>query len=85
MKIPLAVPEDEARLAELELIFETEHRGWRKNELEKEAGELMRRFEIEAAKQQIEELSGRLAEMDENDANYEQILKQIRDLQKTTK
>lgn len=80
-KIPLEIPEDDARLAELELVFNQEHAAVKNADLEKEATELLNRYHAESIKQQIQTLTAKLAEMDEDDEEYETILRQIRDLQ----
>ncbi|MBR3115874.1 DNA primase [Candidatus Saccharibacteria bacterium] len=80
-KIPLEIPEDDARLAELELVFNQEHAAVKNADLEKEATELLNRYHSESIKQQIQTLTAKLAEMDEDDEEYETILRQIRDLQ----
>lgn len=84
-KIPLEVPEDEARLAELELVFNAEHPAGQKTNLKKEAEELLVRYETEMSKAKIRELSEKLAELDESDEKYEEILREIASLQKTKK
>ncbi len=81
VKIPLAVPEDETRLSELELVFNTEHPHG-DADLEAEARSLLARYQQEQRKAQIAELGAQLATLDEDDPNYEKILRQIRDLQK---
>ena len=84
-KIPLEIPEDDARLAELEMIFNQEHAFIKDTNLEKEAAELLSRYQAESTKQQIQNLTARLAELDEDDEDYETVLRQIRDLQNQTK
>ena len=78
-KIPLAVPEDEARLAELEMIFNQEHDRM-DVDCEKEAQELLIRYNDELRKEKVRKLSEMLSEMDEEDENYEVVLREIRDL-----
>ena len=84
-KIPLEIPEDDARLAELEMIFNQEHVIVKDIDLEKEAAELLARYQAESTKQQIQNLTTKLAELDEDDEEYEIVLRQIRDLQNQTK
>ena len=81
-QIPLKIPEDETRLAELELVFNSEHQTYKASDLEREAKELLIRYNSELKKQKIKELSDQLSELDEENDQYEQILKEIRDLQK---
>ena len=107
VKIPLEIPEDDTRLAELELIFESEHHldpaSTESNnntdtntgnasdftefssDLELEATELLKLYLQELSKQSIAELNARLFELNENDPEYEKIIKEIRDLQKQLK
>ena len=79
-KIPLEIPEDDTRLAELELIFNQEHKVASEN-LEQEAAELLARYNKELNQHQIKILSKRLADLDEDDENYEALLRQIQELQ----
>ncbi|MBR2841561.1 DNA primase [Candidatus Saccharibacteria bacterium] len=78
--IPLEIPDDETRLAELELIFNREHELEGAN-LEREAAELYSRYTRELNQHQIKTLSEQLADMDEDDDNYSKLLNQIQDLQ----
>ena len=82
VKIPLEVPEDETKLAELELIYNARFAKRNEEELEKEAAELVKRYQKEARKQKIAELGMKLAEIDEESDEYERILREIRDLQR---
>ena len=84
-KIPLAIPDDEAKLAELELIFNQEHAIVKNTDMEKEAAELLARYHAESTKQQIQALTVKLEDLDEDDEEYELILRQIRDLQNQAK
>lgn len=81
-QIPLEIPDDETRLAELEFIFNSEHQNYKSSDLEREARELLTRYDSELKKQKIKELSDQLIELDEENDQYEQVLKEIRDLQK---
>ena len=81
-KIPFDIPEDDTRLAELELVFNREHEIASAN-LEQEAAELLTRYHKEANQQKIRTLSEQLANMDEEDDNYEPLLRQIQELQTT--
>ena len=83
--IPFEIPEDETRIDELELIFNNDHEGIEEPNYEKEAVELMKRYQKELDKQKIAELTSKLAELDEDDAKYEEIIKEISDLQKSQK
>ncbi|MBR2803083.1 DNA primase [Candidatus Saccharibacteria bacterium] len=81
--IPLEIPEDEFKLNELELVFNSEHEGVISPNYEKEAAELMSRYNSELTKQKIAVLSSKLEELDEDDDEYLKILGEITDLQKT--
>ena len=102
VKIPFEIPEDDTRLAELELIFESEHHHLQadgtestttdasdfaefSSDLEQEATELLKLYQQELNKQSIAELNARLFELNEDDPEYEKIIKEIRDLQKQLK
>ena len=80
-KIPLEIPEDETRLSELELVFNSEHAGFADSDYEKEAAELLARYNSECKKQRIKELNTKLAETSEDDDAYEDILREILNLQ----
>ena len=80
-KIPLVVPDDEARLAELEMVFNQEHNGGYEVDYEKEAKDLLLRYNNELKNEQVKELRDKLAELDESDEEYETLLRRIRDLQ----
>ena len=84
-KIPLAIPEDDARLAELEFVFNQEHSIVQDTDLEREAAELLARYQSESIKQQIQVLTTKLANLDDDDEEYDTILRQIRDLQNQAK
>lgn len=79
-KIPLEIPDDDTRLAELELIFNREHE-LTHTDLEQEAAEIFARYQKELGRHQIKTLSEQLANMDENDEKYEPLLRQIQELQ----
>ena len=81
-EIPLEVPTNKDKLAELELIFNSEHEvSLSPEDLEKEAKSLLKRYQAEENKQKIEELNAKLEALDENDAEFEEVIRQIRDLQ----
>lgn len=81
-QIAIEIPDDEARLGDLELVFSATYQGVDEVSLEKEARELMMRYNAEVKKQKIKELNDKLAEIDEDSDEYEVILREIRDLQK---
>ena len=82
VQIPIEVPEDDVRLDELELVYNTKHQNATIDELEAEAGELLARYNKEIKKQKIMELNEKLANMDDESDEYGEVLREIRDLQK---
>ncbi len=80
-KINLEMPEDEARLAELSLIYETRYAEWDQEALEREVAELQKNYEIELKQQKIAELSRRLEE-DLDEEESKSVLREIVKLQK---
>ena len=82
VQIPLEIPEDDTRLAELELIFNSERQLSDSANYEREARELLTRYNSLVTKQKIKELSKKLDELDDNDEEYEKVLREIRNLQK---
>ena len=84
VKIPLEVPEDETRLNELELIFTSGHEledSMEIGALEREASMLLEKYEDGVRKNKIRELNEKLTALDEDDAEFEEVLRKIRDLQ----
>lgn len=82
-KIPLEVPEDDTRLDELEMIFTQEHEGIEAPDYEREAAELMKRYNTEQKRREIAELNERLLAVDEESEEYDMLIREIADLQKT--
>lgn len=82
-QVPIEVPEDETRLSELEFIFGAEYQEIDGKGLEKEAKELMSQYNVETKKHKIKELNEKLMTINEDSEEYEGILREIRDLQKT--
>ena len=83
VKIPLEVPDDDAKLAELELIFNSEHESVTNPDYDKEASELLSLYEQETKKQKIADLNAKLSTLDEDSDEYLEILSAINHLQKT--
>lgn len=83
LSLPFEPPEDEAKLAELELIFNAEHENLDSPNFEKEASELLKRYATETKKAKIADLTAKLAETPEDDENYEKLIREITDLQKS--
>ena len=80
-KIPLEIPEDETKINELELIFAKEHENISDPDYEKEAADLVERYNSEIKKQRINELKEKLLSTDEEDESYKELLVEIRNLQ----
>lgn len=80
-KIPLEIPEDETKISELELVFNREHE-ISGTDLEKEASELLSRYEKELNKIKIAELNAKLESLDEDSDEFIEVLREIRSLQK---
>lgn len=83
-KIPIETPEDETRLEELELIFNSEHETSSPDNLEKEAAELLARYNRELNKQKVSFLTSQLDSLDEDSDEYLNMLREIRTLQQET-
>lgn len=83
VNIPFDIPEDEVRLAELELVFNAEHENVDEANYEQEARELLQRYNSEIKKIKIAELNDKLANLNEEDEEYEALIREITDLQKS--
>jgi len=80
-KIEMGIPEDEAKLAELEMVFSETYGGWGKEALEKEAVALEERRRKEKVKMEIEELSRKL-ETVEDEVEEKKIMEKIMELRR---
>lgn len=78
--IPLEIPEDDSRIDELELVFNSEHENITDPDYEKEATELMVRYEAELSKQKIDDLRAKLEDLDESSEEYAKIVSEINEL-----
>ena len=78
------LPEDEARKAELELVFETRYKGWESDVLEQEAQQLLARYKQEMNKQEVAMLTEELARAEERgeEEKSAEILRKIMALKK---
>ena len=81
VKIPLEVPEDEDKLAELELVFDAEHKPTVGN-LEMEAKELLARYRAEELKVKMNVMKEKLTKLDEESDEYQEVLREINELNK---
>ncbi len=80
--IPLEIPEDDTRLSELELVFNSEHQLNAPTDYEAEARALLSSYQKELDKQKITELNNELKELDEDSDEYLEVLEKINSLQK---
>ncbi|MBR3386093.1 DNA primase [Candidatus Saccharibacteria bacterium] len=78
--IPLDPPTDPVRLAELELVFNTDHENIDVTNYEEEASDLLARYRQEIRKEKIKTLSAKLDELDDNSEEYEEVLMQLRNI-----
>lgn len=85
VKIPLEIPDDDTKLAELELIFNSEHESVASPDYDKEASDLLALFKQETKKQKIAELNAKLSTLDEDSDEYIEVLGEINHLQKNQK
>ena len=80
--IPFEIPEDDAKLSDLEFVFNSEHEGLDDPDYEKEAKELMRLYTKEFNQQRIKSLTAKLTELDDSTDEYDEIVKEIYELQR---
>ena len=78
--IPLEIPEDDSRIDELELVFNSEHENITDPDYEREAVDLMARYEAEVSKQKIDDLRAKLEDLDESSEEYAKIVSEINEL-----
>ena len=78
--IPLDLPTEKEKLDELDLIFNSEHEHGTEN-VEEEAVMLLKKYQDEVKKGKIKSLNEELAELNEDDERFTEVLKEIRDLQ----
>lgn len=78
--IPLDLPTEKERLDELDLIFNSEHEHGTEN-LEDEATTLLKKYQDEIKKNKIQALNEELASLNEDDERFDEVLREIRDLQ----
>ncbi len=82
-EIPLDAPEDETRLAELELIYRNNYGDIPDFDASSEAQNLLDRLDKELRKAEIAKLQERLAGLDEDDPDYENVLNELNQLLKS--
>ena len=81
----ISVPEDETKLAELELVFENNYKGWGKAALKTEAKGLYERLKEEIVKEEIRKLTQELEAEEISAEREKEILRKITELQKSRK
>ena len=81
--IPLETPQDEAKLSELELIFDNNYSSINGLDYQKEAKLLIDRYEKEIKKLKIAKLNEKLDSLDDSDPIYESVLTELNTLLKT--
>ena len=79
----IEIPEDEIKLAELELVFDDVYKNYSKVELEREVKYLYGRLKKEMIKSEIEKLTDELAGDELDPEREKEILRQITELRKT--
>ena len=84
-EIKLDFPDDETRIAELELIYERDYAKYKEDELKREAKSLMKRYEDEVIQAEIDDLTKSLADAEEDDEKTAEILKKIQNLRSKLK
>lgn len=83
IKEEMAVPEDETRLMELEMVFDAKYDGWDKTALENEARALLAEYKKEVRQAEIDKLTSELETADEE--TEREILRKIQVLIKDDK
>lgn len=83
--IPFDLPDDDAKLESLELVFAADHENVTNPDYEREAADLLARYRTEVNKQKIAELTAKLDTLDDSSPEYEQTLLAISSLQSCKK
>ncbi|MBR2695363.1 DNA primase [Candidatus Saccharibacteria bacterium] len=81
----IEVPDDETKLAELELVFDNLYKGWGQAALQKEVNGLYTRLKNEIVKSEIDRLTKELESEDIDPEREKEILRKIFELQKSKK
>jgi len=81
----IEVPDDETKLAELELVFDNLYKGWGQAALQKEVNGLYARLKNEIVKSEIDRLTKELESEDIDPEREKEILRKIFELQKSKK
>ena len=80
--VELEIPEDETKLNELELVFDTKYKKMSSDELREEVKEMLKIYKKEEKKQKIEELMAKLLDVEDDEEKTKAILREIEKLQK---
>ena len=80
--VELQIPDDETKLGELELIFETKYKEMDDKELRAEVKDLLKAYEKEVNTQKVEELRQQLAECEDDEEKTKELLREIGKIQK---
>lgn len=80
--INLEVPEDEAKLEDLEFVFEHNYQKMTTPEIREEVKALMAEYDKESRAEKIAELTEKLAEVEDDEEKSAEILREIQTLQK---
>ena len=83
LEIPLDAPKDEAKLAELELIYQTNYGDIPDFNATMEAKNLLDRLDKELKKAEIMKIKAKLELTDETDENYKNLLNELNQLLKS--
>ena len=76
------IPEDETKLAELEMIFEEKYQGWGRGALETEVRGLYERLKAEMRRTEVAKLTAELEDENLDTEREKEILRKITELQK---
>ena len=79
----LEVPEDETKLAELELIYDTRYGKWKPEMVKTEAEELKKALDKELKLKEIAELERKLAEVEDDEEESKKIMREIMSIRKS--
>ena len=79
-KLDFELPEDETKLNELSLVFETEYGKYDEKALEKVTADLKEQYEKELVREKVSELSRELAKYEDDEKKTTEILREIKKL-----
>lgn len=79
-RLDFEIPEDETKVNELSLIFETKYAGFDEKTLARTAAELKKEYEKERVKAKVEELTAELSKYEDDEEKTTEILREIKKL-----